>query len=174
MEIEKYLVLNKYLLSQFGVNDIKDLLDELKNKNEGIDSDGSSYFVKSLIGLDGLQLSKDALLEYDQNIQFYVKRINFRRQQVSLKYFQYLAVLFAEIVLDNLKNKKSDFLIELNTFLKGYKISEEIELIDDFEEEDLKKACFLDGYWFWQDSDYPYKLLPVFLITTYFLQTILF
>jgi len=142
MPIEKYLVLNKYLLSQFGVSDIKDLLDDLKDKNEGIDSDGRSYFVKSLIGLDGLQLSRDALLEYDQNIQFYVKKINFRRQQVSLKYFQYLAVLFAEIVLDNLKNKKSDFLIELNTFLKGYKISEEIELIDDFEEEDLKKLAF--------------------------------
>jgi len=142
MLIEKYLVLNKYLLSQFGVNDIKDLLDELKDKNEGTDSDGSSYFVKSLIGLDGLQLSKDALIEYDQNIQFYVKKINFRRQQVTLKYFQYLAVLFAEVVLDNLKNKKSDFLVELNTFLKDYKAGGDIQLIDDFEEEDLKKLAF--------------------------------
>jgi len=142
MEIERYLVLNRYLLSQFGVNDIKDLLDELKNKNEGIDSDGRSYFVKSLIGLDRLQLSKDALLDYDHNIQCYVKKINFRRQQVTLKYFQYLAVLFAEIVLDNLKNKKSEFLVELNNFLKNYRTNEGIELIDDFDEEDLKKLAF--------------------------------
>jgi len=35
MKLEKYLILNKYLLSLFGVNSISDLREELKNKKEG-------------------------------------------------------------------------------------------------------------------------------------------
>jgi len=108
MNIEKYLILNNYLLSLFGVSDIKDLLNELKNKSEGIDSDGRSHFVNALRSLEKLKIPADTLLIYDSNIQSYVRKINYKREPVSLKYFQYLAVLFAEIVLDSLKNKKLD------------------------------------------------------------------
>jgi len=100
MNIEKYLVLNKYLLSLFGVSNIRDLLNELKNKREGTDSDGKSYFVNALRALEKLKISNDILLAYDENIQSYMKKISYRREPISLKFFQYMAVLFAEIVLD--------------------------------------------------------------------------
>lgn len=141
MNIEKYLVLNKYLLSLFGISDIKELLNELKNKSEGVDSDGRSYFVNALRSIENLKISDEDLLRYDENIQSYVKKINYRREFVSLKYFQYLAVLFAEIFLDNLKNKKDGFLYELNEFLKGYIERQNIELRP-FTEKDLNKIAF--------------------------------
>ncbi len=141
MTIEKYLVLNKYLLSLFGASDIKDLLDELKNKSEGVDIDGRSYFVNALRGIENLKISEDTLLRYDENIQSYVKKINFRREPVLLKYFQYLAVLFTEIVLDNIKNRKFEFLYELNEFLKRYREEQDVK-IDPFTENDLKKLAF--------------------------------
>ncbi|MCM8811281.1 MAG: restriction endonuclease subunit R, partial [Candidatus Omnitrophica bacterium] len=141
MKIEKYLILNKYLLSLFGVDDIKHLLNELKNKSEGIDSDGRSHFVNALCGIKNLKIREDTLLRYDKHIQFYVRKINFRREPVSLKYFQYLAVLFTEIVLDNLKNNKSHFLKDLNDFLN--KQDEDIKkIIEKFTENDLKKLAF--------------------------------
>ena len=143
MIIEKYLVLDKYLLSLFGVSDFKDLQGKLKNAPVGVDSDGRSYFVKILrSSFENLKLSEDTLLRYDENIQFYVKKINYRREPVTLKYFQYLAVLFTEIVLDNLKNRRLEFLYELNEFLKNYKQEQDIRIIDSFTENDLKKLAF--------------------------------
>jgi len=142
MNIEKYLILNKYLLSLFGVSDIRDLLNELKNKSEGTDSDGRSYFVNALRGIEKLKIPSDTLLVYDENIQSYAKKISYWREPISLKYFQYLAVLFAEIVLDNLKNRKLEFLYELNEFLKNYEDKEVKNLISEFNENDLKKLAF--------------------------------
>lgn len=142
MKIEKYLVLNKYLLSLFGKNNPKELFNELKDKDEGIDSDGRSYFINTLIGIKDKKISEDELLEYDKNIQDYIRMIRNKRGLFSLKYFQYLAVLFTEIVLDSLKNRKVEFLKELNSFLTKYKEEYSIDKIDDFTEDDLKKLAF--------------------------------
>ncbi len=147
MHIEKYLVLNKYLLSLFGTDDFISLQEKLKDAPVGIDNDGKSYFVNILrSSFEKLKkdiISEEILLRYDENIQYYVRKINYQREPVSLKYFQYLAVLFAEIFLDNLKNRKIEFLYNLNEFLKTYKQEQEIELIEEFTEEDLKKLAFM-------------------------------
>jgi len=146
MNIEKYLVLNKYLLSFFGISDFKDLQEKLKDAPVDFDSDGRSHFVNILrSSFEKLRkdiLPEETLLRYDENIQYYVRKINYKREPVSLKYFQYLAVLFAEIVLDNLKNRKIEFLYDLNDFLETYKQEHDIELIDEFTEEDLNKLAF--------------------------------
>ncbi len=146
MKIEKYLVLNKYLLSIFGINDFKDLQDKLKDAPTGVDSDGRSHFINVLrSSFEGLRkdlLSEEVLLRYDENIQSYVRKINFKREPITLKYFQYLAVLFTEIVLDNLKNRKPEFLYELNKFFEKYKQEQGINIIEPFTENDLKKLAF--------------------------------
>lgn len=141
MNIEKYLILNKYLLSIFGASDFRDLQEKLKDTRVGVDSDGRSHFVNAIrSSFENGKISENDLLRYDENIQNYVRKINYKREPVSLKYFQYLAVLFTEIVLDNLKNRKEGFLYELNEFLNNYK--QEITLIDDFTEDDLNKLAF--------------------------------
>jgi superfamily II DNA or RNA helicase len=146
MNIEKYLVLNKYLLSFFGISDFKDLQKKLKDAPVDFDSDGRSHFVNILrSSFEKMRkdiLPEETLLRYDENIQYYVRKINCKREPVSLKYFQYLAVLFAEIVLDNLKNREIEFLYNINDFLQTYKQEQEIELIDEFTEEDLNKLAF--------------------------------
>ncbi len=142
MKIEKYLILNKYFLSLFGVRDFRDLQLKLKDTKEGTDSDGKTHFVNALIGLAKLKINKDDLLRYDTNIQDYERRINYRRGNVSLKYFQYLSVLFTEIFLDNLKNKKQLFLDELNKFLGNYKDEDVKNLIGRFTKDDLNKLAF--------------------------------
>lgn len=110
MRLEKYLVLNKYLLSLFGASSISDLREELKNKKEGFDNDGKSYFVDVLIGFQNLKINLNDLLQYDSAIKEYSQRLsNHRRENITLKYFQYLAVLFVEIYLDRYFNKKICF-----------------------------------------------------------------
>ncbi len=44
MNIEKYLVLNQYLFSLFGVDDFRDLQEKLKDAPVGTNSDGRTYF----------------------------------------------------------------------------------------------------------------------------------
>jgi len=141
VNIEKYFVLFKYLLNLFGVNDFKDLQERLRYTQEGIDSDGRSYFINVLKSLENIKIAEDNLKRYDKNIQSYVRKINYKREPVSLKYFQYLAVLLAEIVLDNLKNRKIEFLNELNQFLERYKKDNGIE-ISPFNADDLRKLAF--------------------------------
>jgi hypothetical protein len=83
MNIEKYLILNKYILSLFGVDEFKELQERLKETSEGYDSDGRSYFINSLRSLDNLKkerLSEDTLLLYDNNIRLHVDKINRRRE----------------------------------------------------------------------------------------------
>ena len=142
MQIEKYLVLNKYLLSLFGVRDFKVLQDKLRDVKEDIDSDGRSYFLNVLLGLKDLKIPDNDLIRYDQNIQSYVKRISEKRERFSLKYFQYLALLFTEIFLDNIKNRKAEFLYNLNKFLFHYEDKKVKELIGEFNEEDFKKLAY--------------------------------
>lgn len=142
MEIEKNLVLNKYLLSLFGKDNNRDLFGELKDKKEGVDDNGQTYFANTLLSIADIKIPEDSLRRYDKNIQEYVEKINSKRDpKITLKYFQYLAILFTEIVLDNLKNRKEEFINELNTFLEEYKREQRIE-IKPFTEDDLKKLAF--------------------------------
>jgi hypothetical protein len=124
MKIEKYLVLNKYILSLFGVDEFKVLQERLKDVREGFDAEGRSYFLNSLRSFEGIKkdsLPEDMLFFYDSNIRLYLEKINRKREpKITLRYFQYLSLLFTEIYLDNLKNRKIEFLYELNEFLRNY------------------------------------------------------
>jgi len=142
LKIEKYLILNKYLLSLFGVSDFKDLQIKLRDIKEGTDSDGQSYFVNILLSLEGLKVLEDDLLRYDKNILEYAKKISYGRGVITLKYFQYLAVLFTEIYLDNLKNRKYELIYRLNEFLKDFDDEDIKNLVGEIKEEDLKKLAF--------------------------------
>jgi superfamily II DNA or RNA helicase len=141
MNIEKYLVLNKYFLWLFGEKDNRGLLRYLKSVEEG-ERDGLTNFAINLMTKEGVKLPKDELKRYDQNIQEYLRKINQSRpERIRLKYFQYLAVLFTEIFLDRLKNQKWKFLAELNDFVNG--LEEKVrETVGEFSEEDLKKLAF--------------------------------
>jgi len=142
MNIEKYFVLFKYLLNLFGLSTFKDLQEILRDTSEEVDSDGRSYFMNVLKSLENIKISEDDLKRYDENIQSYVRKINCKREPVSLKYFQYLAVLFTEIFLDNLKNRKIEFLKELNQFLDERHEKDNSIEISHFNEDDLNKLAF--------------------------------
>ncbi len=147
MNIEKYLVLNNYFLSLFGVSEFRELQEELADKRVGYDSDGQSYFVSILRSMDGLRrdrLPEERLLAYDENIRGYLRKINEKREpKIILKYFQYLAILFTEIYLDELKSRRAELLNALNGFLAEYaKLSDLGDRIGEFTEPDLSKLAF--------------------------------
>ncbi len=109
-KLQNYLVLNKYLCSLFGFEDINDFRRTLKDKKEGINQDGKFYFTSVLQNLDIDESFKQRLELYDEHIQEYLLHINENRDNpISLKYFQYVALMLTEIHLDRYFNEFDDY-----------------------------------------------------------------
>jgi hypothetical protein len=110
------------LLSLFNVKCFEELAEPLRNEAlEGLDENNVHHFHHALTSqlFNLTQLSTDLLLEYDQNIVTHTLRLNDRRitrgeKPIVWKYFQYLALLFAEIYLDRYFRDPNRLLAGLN------------------------------------------------------------
>lgn len=127
------LVLNKYMLSLFGINSIGkkivgkngvEIFAELKySVNEGYTDEGNTKYLQSLIGHLYLteHLTATMLQGYDENIVRYTKQISEERTEtIQWKYFQYLSLLFTEIYLDKYFFNKVQLLADLNSYVNVY------------------------------------------------------
>lgn len=102
------LVLNQWLLGQFGVERLEQLSEHLRQEgHEGLDENNIHRFHHALTSqlFNTTWLTTEQLLEYDQNIVTHTRKLNERRithgeEPVVWKYFQYLALLFTEVYLD--------------------------------------------------------------------------
>ena len=147
------LVLNRYLLSHFGVTGFKALSEELKSSAfEGRDENNVSNFFheihRKLFLTD--KLSEDQLLEYDQNIVSHTLSINEKRDKtIEWKYFQYLSLLFTEIYLDKFFQSRQGLLWELNEYLDQWNDlnddsvpNPEGKIFEPFQFSDINKLAF--------------------------------
>jgi hypothetical protein len=145
--LDERLILFPYMLDLLGFKDfeaLKRFLGEGEVR-EGFDDDGQSYISKALETRKGLKIDRDRLIQYDENIKACLDKLNrSREERVILKYFQYVALLFTEIYLDNYFNNREDFLDSLNKFVRAR--NERVHLGDDklpeFQESDLNKLAF--------------------------------
>ncbi len=136
--LEQHLVLLAWLNRQFGYEHNRDLLADLKKADEGFDAEGRSFVYHLLISRGGaVSISPDALAQYDDNIRNHLHAINARRSEpITLRYFQYLAVLYAEVFLDGYFNRRGEMLCSLNDFVA------ECDAGEPFSKSDLKKLAF--------------------------------
>lgn len=141
-------MLFKYLLHLFGCRDLEALSKELKNPAlEGVDDEGTSRIVYALKAHlpAGCEIDEAQLFEYDRHIVQHTREINERRSdKITWKYFQYLALLFAEIYLDHYFSDKEALLADINRFL-----TDEFNTRPDtwhgmpaFTDDDLNKVAF--------------------------------
>lgn len=122
------LVLNQWMLSLFNVKSFNDLAEPLRNEAlEGLDENNVHHFHHALTAqlFNLTNLPTELLLEYDQNIVRHTLRLNERRiihgeDPIVWKYFQYLALLFTEIYLDQYFRNPLDLLKALNTQIRAY------------------------------------------------------
>lgn len=139
--LEQRLILLSWLNDQFGYEQNRDLLADLKDSAEGFDAEGRSYIYHSLVARgDAVKISRDDLSQYDENICQHLHDMNFHRSEpIVLRYFQYLAVLYTEVFLDRYFNHREETLRSLNHFLERHTA----ELQDaKFSASDLKKLAF--------------------------------
>ena len=145
-KLENHLTLHGWINDQFGYSSTQDLLNEVKDFEEGFTTDGYSEICKFLLSRPNLKpLLRAALPIYDSNIKRHLSAINnTRTQPIVLRYFQYLSLLYTEIFLDWKINKGGELLRELNGFvLKRNDASSPGDDMDtDFEDVDLEKLAF--------------------------------
>jgi len=146
VKLENRLVLLAWLRDLLGFKDNRELLSDIKQADEGWDPYGRSYVYHRLVGRgEKLQIPLPMLGRYDDNIKSHVNAINAERAEpITLRYFQYLAVLFSEIFLDRYFNHRKKLLADLNRFVAKRNANKDLGEIADteFGESDLAKLAF--------------------------------
>lgn len=120
-KLQEALVLFKYILNLFGCKDLAALSENLKDPAlEGTDDEGVSrlFHALKLHLYTEVGIKNEELLEYDHHIVRFTKEINEnRREKITWKYYQYLALLFTEIYLDRYFSDMARLLEDINRFL---------------------------------------------------------
>ena len=119
VKLENRLVLLVWLNSLLGYGSNREMLEDCKRADEGFRADGHSFLYHHLIARGSkIQISPEDLARYDENIRQHLEKINRgRTEKITLRYFQYMAALYTEIVLDRLFTSKAQLLHELNEFV---------------------------------------------------------
>lgn len=149
LRFEQRLVLHQWLLDLFGVSSFERLAANPKAPElEGFDENNVSRFHHQLrLLFDRPELPHDLLLAYDQNIVRHWRRITGRRNHAGAylypKYFQYLALLFAEIYLDRYFRNPDGLLAQLNEHVERFnQQAPEASRIEPYTRQDLNKVAF--------------------------------
>lgn len=137
--LERRLVLHNWINDLLGYSSTAELLRDLKDADEGFDGEGKSYVLKGIETRESrLKVSLADLEHYDENVRRHVEAINHNRAEpVVLKYFQHLAALYTEILLDHRFDRPEELVRELNDYTGSLK-DEPMR----FEEGDLDRAAF--------------------------------
>lgn len=133
MNFHDKLVINKYMLSLFGIDSIGkkimgkkgvEIFTDLKlSVNEGYTEEGNTFYLQTLIShmYGSEQLTPTMLQTYDENIVRYTKQISENREEIiTWKYFQYLSLLFTEVYLDKYFQNKVKLLADLNEYVAEF------------------------------------------------------
>lgn len=139
------LILNQYLLAQFGVDDFRDLSVNMKRPSlEEIDGEGVTGFHKQLIAQFSGRgtIGDEALGRYDLNIVSHMRAINDARDEpLVLKYFQYLSLLFIEYYLDHYFNNRQSLIDGLNNHVAFFASEFPTDACSPYTEADLNKIA---------------------------------
>ena len=145
-DLERRLTLLAWLRSRLGYENTVELLSAFEQTNEGFDDTGRSFICTQMkTRSEQLQEITAADLErYDDNIREHLAAMNEgRAEPITLRYFQYLAALCAEIFLDRRSQSPAALLASLNAFvveLNSQRASS--DRVERFEDSDLNKLAF--------------------------------
>ena len=153
------LILNQWLMSQFGIDPLKEDKDNLRpfhrlakqlrdSHPEGYNADGLHKFYRTLVDSELFfdefsPIGKQQLLVYEENIIAHTKTINnLRPRPIIWKYFQWLSLMFVEIYLDRYFTDKEKLLEDLNKYVHRFNEKwSAFQNIAPYSLDDLNKIC---------------------------------
>jgi hypothetical protein len=125
IKLSKALVLNRWVLSHFGVDALESLAEAEFRRSvyEVLDENNRTRFHNYLENRQHTfpKVSKSQLLAWDQNIVSHTLAISAKRTEtVRWKYFQYLSLLFTELYLEKYFHDREGLLKELNDYVERF------------------------------------------------------
>ena len=143
IKLEQRLVLLAWLNDLFGYKNNQELLQDIRESDEGFDAEDRTHIYRRLMSRGGrVRIPPEDLERYDHNLRVHLNAISTRRPALKLKYFQYLAALYTEIFLDGYFNNRANMLQSLNDFLVRYNAGAGVLSEEQFVEADLKKLAY--------------------------------
>ena len=143
IKLEQRLVLLAWLNHLFGYKNNRELLQDIREADEGFDAEGHSYVYRRLTSRGGsVRIPPDDIVRYDDNIRSHLRATTARRPAFKLKYFQHLALLYTEVFLDRYFNGRANMLQSLNDFLASHSAVRGVPEAGKFTETDLRKLAF--------------------------------
>jgi len=145
-QLERGLVLLGWLNSQFGYTTNAELLYDTRRVPEGFGPDGLSYVYHHMVGRgDQVRVPREALARYDTNLCRHLDALNEHRSvPISLRYFQYLALLYTEVFLDWRFTRPGDLVRALNAFVHQHNVTKRASAPPptEFTKTDLDKLAY--------------------------------
>lgn len=145
-KLEQRLVLAGWACQQLGYASNKAMLEGLRDVEEGYAGDARSHLVSAILARGSKCLvPEENLLRYDANIRGHLAYFNKRRKDpLTLRYFQHLALVFTELFLDRLFNHEKALRAALNKHAHDRNAKRApVEIQDpEFASEDLTKIAF--------------------------------
>jgi len=145
IKLEHRLVLLAWFNNLLGFKENKELFEIIKKAEEGYDPYCQSYIRHVINGLENAKITPTDLARYDENIKRHLDEMNKTRPEpITLRYFQFLAVLYTEVFLDWYSNRKSGFLKALNDLVAERNAKKDAGEVPDskFTEQDLTKLAY--------------------------------
>ncbi len=118
LNLESRLAMHAWANDLFGYGSTRDLLSDLERADESFDGERrSGVFYRLRSRSDKLKLPLADLERYDENVRRHLEAVNRHRPEpVTLRYFQHLAALYAEVFLDRWSADRDALADELNAF----------------------------------------------------------
>ncbi len=141
MQLNKQLILFRYILRQFGYDTFDSLREEFNTRETGINSSGYTFFASILLNRSEKLIENQTIFTYDEAIQGYEKKLRENRAEpfLSFKYYQWFSLLFTEFYLDQYSQNPETLVSNLNAYKHA---SKDFKNIEDYTAADLRKLAF--------------------------------
>ncbi len=83
MQLNKQLILFRYILGQFGYDTFEELRDDFNNQETGTSSTGFTFFAATIMSSPKKKVEDNLIQLYDEAIQGYEKKLRENRLNLS-------------------------------------------------------------------------------------------
>ncbi len=138
--LQNRLVLHRFLCREFGYDDMRAMLDRLRDVPAGLDAGGESEYARALYLSSAAQVRAEELARYDANIVAHSHKLRMTAEQGrAWKPYQYLALLFTERYLHRYFQDPKALCDDLNRARAGHWLTRDMP---DYTLDDLRTIAF--------------------------------
>ena len=138
--LQNRLVLYRFICREFGYDDMRTMLDRLRDVPAGFDAGGESEYVRALYLPPTAPVRAEELAKYDANVARHSLKLRMTAEQGRVwKPYQYLALLFTERYLHRYFHDPEALCADLNRARAAHRLTRDMP---DYTLDDLRTIAF--------------------------------